>query len=1194
MNLNRRLTRLVRDVRLPLAGTLVAGLVGAILIVLQARTVARVVARVFLAGDGWLAVRGSLGVLALIILARGLQTWIGEIAARETAISIKQDLRLRLFRHLVQLGPAHSGGQRTGELSAAAVEGVEALDAYFRQYLPQLVLAALIPLTILLFVFPLDPLSGLILLLTAPLIPLFMILIGKGAEAVTDRQFETLTRLSAHFLDSLQGLTTLKLFGASKTQAKNLQAASEEFRDATMKVLRVTFLSSLALELVATLSTAIIAVEIGLRLLYYRIEFEGAFFLLLLAPEFYLPLRSLGARFHAGMSGASAARTIFALLDRPIEIEDRAAPAERQDFDFSSLSLSQVGFIYQEGEDPALRGINLTIEAGQHTALVGASGAGKSTLVQLLMRFADPTEGQIWVDDRLLRDIPSSAWRRRIGWVPQDPFIFNASVAENIRLAQPDATLDGVMAAARAADLHDWISHLPEGYETTVGEAGSLLSSGQAQRLALARAFLKDAPILILDEPTSSQDPAGEARLEESIRRLMQGRTVITIAHRLNTVFRADRIVVLAAGRVVERGSHRELMESGGYYARMIQAQLGEPLHDGPARPNGRTPADARPLVAPAPERLSIQPSLRLGRRLLGFLAGSWRRVALSVCLGTATVVGGIGLVGTSGWLISAAALHPPLADLQVAIVGVRFFGLSRGLFRYLERLTAHDITFRLLARLRTWFYRAIEPLAPAGLSRYRSGDLLSRLVADVNALEDFYVRFLSPTLIAILVTGASATYLGRFDPRLGWSLLGFLLAAGAGMPLLIQAIARDPGRKLVAQRAELHSQLVEGIQGLADLLAFGRQSDREQAIARSGDRYAAAERRLGWISGLQEGSAVLLVNFGMWSVLSLAVAGVGAGQVPGVMLAALTMVALASFEAVAPLPGAGGSLGKILESARRIFAVADSAPPEVAGGGLSLGTQAPASIEFRQLSFRYPGRRAPALSDINFRLPAGETLAVVGPSGAGKSTLLWLLMRFWQSQEGEILLDGRPVGQYGLEGVRAHFAVVPQQPFLFNATVRENLCLGRPGASQAEVERAAVQAQIHDFVASLPAGYNTYIGEKGLRLSGGERQRLAIARSLVLRRPIMVFDEPTANLDPHTERELLDVIFASAAAAGEEGQVASTILITHRLVGLDRADEILVMDRGRIVERGCEAALLQAGGLYRHLLSVQNRVLAA
>ncbi len=553
------------------AGAGAAAVAGAFLL-------ARIIDRVFLGGAALADVSGTIGLLAAAAALRAGLTWGSEATAAGLAVDVKTALRGRLLERLVGAGPLALGRERTGELSAALVEGVEALDAYFRRYLPQLALAAAVPLMVAAFVLARDVLSGVLLVLAAPMIPVFMVLIGRLAEARSRRQWRALSRMAAHFLDVLQGLTTLKVLGRSLDQIEVIAAVTDRFRRATMSVLRVAFLSALVLELVSTISIAVVAVAVGLRLLYGHMTFERAFFVLLLAPEFYLPLRLLGTRFHAGMEGIAASGRLFGLLELPPAVRAHGATAELP----ASLEIrfEEVGFTYpatrrEDAPQAALAGIDLVLAPGRTVALVGPSGAGKSTLAALLLRFADPTTGRITVGGTPLTELDARAWRRLVAWVPQAPHLFAGTVAENIRLGRPEASDAEVVEALRAAQAVDLLEVLPEGIDTPIGEGGARLSGGQAQRIALARALLKDAPVLVLDEATSHLDPELEARLAAATRRLLRGRTALVIAHRLATVRDADEVVVLDRGRIVERGTHAELLARGGLYSRLAAAGGG-------------------------------------------------------------------------------------------------------------------------------------------------------------------------------------------------------------------------------------------------------------------------------------------------------------------------------------------------------------------------------------------------------------------------------------------------------------------------------------------------------------------------------------------------------------------------------------------------------------------------------------------
>jgi thiol reductant ABC exporter CydD subunit len=574
-----------------LAPSVSLGTLAGLLVVLQAWLLTAAISAVFIEGRDLRAVAPLLLALAGAAALRAAAAWGQEVLAQRFSGAVRLAVRDRLLRRLLALGPRFASAERTGELANTLVGGVDALDPYLAQYLPQSLLALLVPLLVLVAVLREDPLSALVLLLTFPLIPLFMWLVGGAAEDETRRQWVTLSRLAARVLDALQALPTLRAFGRAAGEASVLEHASERHRAVTMSVLRVAFLSALALEALATLGTAVVAVEVGLRLLYARVEFHEALFVLVLAPEFYRPLRALGAAFHAGMPGREAARRVAAVLETAVPlaapavcatagtvVAERAADGAPDPVETAAppaIVFQDVRFSYEAGRLPALDGLTLTIPAGATVALVGPTGAGKTTAVHLVLRFLDPDEGALTADGRPLAALAPEEWRRRVAFVPQRPRLFHGSLRENLLLARPGASAAQIEEAAGRAGLDAVVRDLDRGWETPVGEDGERLSGGEAQRVALARAFLKDAPVLVLDEPTAQLDAETEARVLEAIHDLRRGRTVLLVAHRLTTAMRADRVALVARGRVVEEGSPRELAGAGGHFSRMLAAWGG-------------------------------------------------------------------------------------------------------------------------------------------------------------------------------------------------------------------------------------------------------------------------------------------------------------------------------------------------------------------------------------------------------------------------------------------------------------------------------------------------------------------------------------------------------------------------------------------------------------------------------------------
>jgi thiol reductant ABC exporter CydD subunit len=543
----RRLTRTSRAARAQLASTAGLGLIATALIVAQATLLAHVVVRVFLGSASLGEVAPALLWLGAISVTRGLVDAGFEATGRVGAARVMAELRSRLIRHLLLDRPGALQSERSGELAAAAVQGVDALEAYFARYLPQAVLAVLAPLFILAWVFPRDWQAGLILAITAPLVPVFMVLIGRLAERSTRKRWRRLSRLSAHFLDLVRGLETLRAHGRAGAQARSLDAAGEGYRRETMATLRVGFLSALVLELLAMIGVALVAATVGVQLAAGDLGLTAGLTVLLLAPELYMPLRRLGSQFHASADGLASAERIFEVLDRPAAVAASPRGLPAPDPTTAPLRLEGVRFSHP-GRDEVLCGVELTIEPGETVALTGPNGAGKSTLLSLLLRLAEPSGGRLECDGVELRDVAVAEWRRRIAWVPQRPTVFADSIGENVRLADPEASDGRVLEAIERAGLLELVRALPDGLSTRVGDGGRRLSAGQAQRLALARAFLHDAPLLLLDEPTAHLDEPTERQVAAAVAELAAERTALIVAHRPEIARRADRVVELRGG----------------------------------------------------------------------------------------------------------------------------------------------------------------------------------------------------------------------------------------------------------------------------------------------------------------------------------------------------------------------------------------------------------------------------------------------------------------------------------------------------------------------------------------------------------------------------------------------------------------------------------------------------------------------
>jgi ATP-binding cassette, subfamily C, bacterial CydD len=561
MNIHRRLFQLAKDVHGFLPGVALLSFLITIVVIFQMYFLSLIISEVFMTSEfnnqQWLY------LLLLCIILRSALLWIRERFAQKQAVKIKSSMRLRLLDDIMNLGTSFTHTGKTGAIIASVSEGVEKLDDYFTRYIPSVIHIMILPAVIIVFTFYFDWPSGLIMLITGPLILFFMALIGIQAKKLTQKQWHAMSRLSSHFLDVLQGLKTLKIFGMSKRESGHVYESSNRFRIVTMEVLKVAFLSGMVLELAASISIAMVAVQVGIRLIEGMMVFQTGLFVLLLAPEFYLPFRTLGLHHHAGMEGSAAASEIF-------NITGKSNSREYKPF-FSGNEISivceNIHYTYPETQQHVLKGLNCHLQPGTLTAVVGPTGTGKTTFAHLLLGYLQADRGRLLINNMSMNDMDMKQWQQNVTYVPQHPHFFNGTLLDNLLMASPTASSQQIEDAAMEAGAHHFISHLPNGYNTMLTDNAARLSGGEKQRLAIARALLKNAPLLIFDEPTSNLDPESEQILAEATIRMVEGRTTLVIAHRLKTVKNAHNILVLINGIVAESGKHSELIRQNGIYA---------------------------------------------------------------------------------------------------------------------------------------------------------------------------------------------------------------------------------------------------------------------------------------------------------------------------------------------------------------------------------------------------------------------------------------------------------------------------------------------------------------------------------------------------------------------------------------------------------------------------------------------------
>ena len=1203
MYLHPRLLALAKGVRWRILFAAVVGMLAVVAGVARLAVAAVVIFKIIHEGAEFSSIMWPLaGMIALILVRSGLQ-YLQEVISHHTANVVKVALRERLYQHCLALGPGYFDQSRTGDVLMSLAEGVERLEAFFGRYLPQMIVAALAPVLIFAFMAIIDFRTGLVFLAFALLTLVLPNIFHRWTRTSSMARRDAYGALGADFLDAVQGLPTLKAFGQSKARGLLLADRARALFRTTMGVLAANSATS-ALTILGIASGAAVALAWGaVRVSDGELELRSLLIVLMLGVEIFRPLRELVQLYHDGMIAMSSAEGIFDIMDAPVDVADAAtSPSPLQLA--PEVTFEGVNYAYSGGRRPALHDLSFTLNAGETLGLVGPSGAGKSTIVWSILRFFDPQSGRVLLGGTDIREISLSQLRDQVAVVTQDTYLFHGTVAENLRFGGPNATQEQLEVAAKTANAHDFISHLPQGYDTIVGERAVRLSGGQKQRIAIARAVLKDAPILILDEALSNVDAENEAVIQVALDHLMEGRTTLIIAHRLSSVVKADRIIVLEEGRLVESGNHGELVAAGGVYAELMaqQRELDEEEPGGHQDAHGHDASthaavqDASAFV-PQPAHqgeghhhhavpsggAAHAPASRIGfltvwRRLFQ-LVRPWRgELALTFLLGLAHHSSIIGLSVISALLVGQVITG---GDLTVLLVLLGVFVPLAAFFTWAESWVAHDLAYRLLAEMRVDVYNKLDPLTPAYMVRRRSGDLVSIVGGDVELVEFFFAHTITPAFVAILVPAGVLATLAFVAWPIALVLSPFLLAVAIS-PFMAQKRSEGLGDELRSQLGDVHAHMVDSIQGMREISAFGQGPARTAEMVDNSWRFAHFQLRflkerafqIGFIEGMTALGGLAVLTMGAWLMIE--------GEISRPQLILSVILSVAAFAPISDIARTIKQLMETLAAARRLFVVHDEPVPVVDGPGVQAHENglSPA-ISFDHVGFSYGHGEAQALHGVSFDVEAGQTVALVGRSGAGKTTCANLVMRFWDPGEGHVRLNGHNLRDYELDDLRRQIALVSQDTYLFNASIRDNLRLGKIEASDNEIEAAAQQANAHEFITAFPDGYDTLVGERGMQLSGGQRQRISIARAILKNAPVLILDEATSHLDAVNERQVRQAL--ETLMAGR-----TTVVIAHRLSTIRDADRIVVLDNGHAVEQGSHHDLLASHGLYSQLVATQ------
>ena len=1208
----------------------------------------------------WTEIGKSAIILLAVIVIRYLCDRLAAKSSYAASVDVKRILREKIYNKLLKLGVSYRDKVSTSEVVQLSTEGVEQLETYFGKYLPQLFYSLLAPVTLFIILSFVDFKASLVLLICVPLIPVSIVAVQKFAKKLLNKYWGIYTSLGDSFLENLQGLTTLKIYEADEMKAKEMDEEASRFRKITMKVLTMQLNSTSVMDIVAYGGAAVGMVVVLKEFFAGNVNFAGTLTIVLLASEFFIPLRLLGSFFHIAMNGMAASDKIFNLLgleepqdgtkdfpclnEEKIEYNAKDSTENRMEdaaivTSGNAIEFENVEFSYEENRK-ILKGIYISLPKGSFISLVGESGCGKSTIAGLLTGTLKGYQGKIAIGGVELSEIKEEEILKNITLIRHNSYLFKGTVEENLRMAKLDATEEELEAVLQKVNLLGFLRE-QQGLKTLLQEKGSNFSGGQCQRLALARGLLHDSPIYIFDEATSNIDAESEEMIMEVIHEMAKEKTVLLISHRLSNVIDSDCIYFLKDGRIAESGTHKELLMKEGAYANLYENQRKLEAFAALGKAEKRTAACESNLESSLDSNIECnlknnleselksnfkdnnfssnkadslaekekkQESTRRSAvvimgKLIGLVKPLFPIMMAAILLGTLgylsaiflTIFAGQGILSGLKELFDIVAAKngngvwiAHLTGVKVLFVCMIVMAVLRGVLHYIEQYCNHFIAFKLLAIIRHKVFASLRRLCPAKLEGRDKGNLISIITTDIELLEVFYAHTISPIAIAILTSTFMTIFIGRYQVWAGVLAAGAYLVVGCLIPIWNGRHGSKNGMEYRNAFGEMNSFVLDSLRGLDETIRYHQGSKRGNELTERSKELGKKQRKLSHLEGVQRSLTnlvILLFSFGML-FLCLSFYQKGTISLAGVIICTISM--MGSFGPVVALSALSNNLNQTLASGERVLRVLEEEPiveevpegemperkvleAEVSGeetperkvitGKVSRETAGKENFRFtgasmEHVTFSYEDEVI--LSDYSIDLEPGKIIGIHGASGSGKSTMLKLLMRFWDVQQGSVNINGENIKKLPTTTLRKLEGYMTQETHLFHDSIANNIAIGKVGASREEIMEAAKKASIHEFIMTLPDGYDTQVGELGETLSGGERQRIGIARAFLHDAQLLLLDEPTSNLDSLNE----GIILKSMKESAEEKTV---VLVSHRESTMQVADVIFKMNHGRL-----------------------------